>query len=73
VEKQLIAELTEGDVLERIADAARWSMFKEFEKATHGVERITLGARCDALAGVMREFKTIANEVAVSGRIDRIA
>lgn len=59
-------------VLEMISDAARWRLFQEFAKADP-MRRMEIGAELDALAVVMREFQVIANEVAVSGRIERSA
>ncbi len=84
-QKFMLAELMQedGNVIAAIGEAVRARMFREFEnvqlpKGLHAPDhrdnqRIAIGRKIDVLADVMREFKTIANEVAVSGRIDRIA
>ena len=70
------------NVLRAIEDAVRWRLFKEFENVSalldihpsdHDSVRIAIGHKIDVVADVMGEFQRIANEVAVSGRIDRIA
>ncbi len=69
-QRQLIAELVRDDLLALVENEVKWKIFKVFEAAPPD-ERWVCGAQLDALTGVMREFKSIAKEVAVSGRIER--